>query len=777
MKQKFKIKSLEYKKAEHLLSKINLLEPEIKKLDDKNLQNKTNEFKKRLENGSKIDDFIVEAFAVAREACWRVLKKRPFDVQIIGGLILHLGSVAEMRTGEGKTITSVAPVYLNALSGKGVIVSTVNEYLTERDALEMGEVHKWLGLTIGINGPNLDAVAKREAYACDITYSIHSEIGFDYLRDNMVQRMAEKVQRGFNYALIDEVDSILIDEARTPLIISGGESAPSSLYLAADQFAKMLNSKDYEIDEESKSIQLTSSGMDRANKFYNTDLFSLENSELVHRVQNALRANYIMKLNGDYIVKDNKIHLIDAFTGRIMDGRSYSDGLQQALQAKEKIDIEDEMKTMATITYQNLFRMFEKLSGMTGTAKTEENEFIEIYNMRVIAVPTNLPVIREDKTDKVYVTRTAKYKAILEEVKRVYATKQPILIGTSLVDQSERISDLLKNAKIPHKILNAKQDGKEAEIISEAGKKGSITIATNMAGRGTDIKLGKGVIELGGLYVLGTDKSESRRIDNQLRGRAGRQGDPGVSQFFLSLDDQLISRFSSKDKLQKSFESFGEKSISTKAIGKALDRAQKKIEGFNFDARKNVLQFDDVIRQQRNVIYNQRDIIIGHDDISDVVKRMLKRVVIDIVDFPQFNGEDNELKEDDLAAALNVVWFAGVEFNLESAILKSLSKEEVTEFITKNLLSSYDLLRKDGIEAMGEEIYNEHERGLLLQTFDANWQLHIDQMDKLRSSSSLSSYAQKNPFQVFTEKGLELFNELIKRISHNTARALMAKHY
>ncbi|CAM9095762.1 preprotein translocase subunit SecA [Mycoplasma todarodis] len=690
-----------------------------------------------------------------------------------------MGSVAEMKTGEGKTITSIMPVYMNALAGKGVIVSTVNEYLTERDAIETGQVHNFLGLTYGINKRELGTEEKREAYNCDITYSIHSEIGFDYLRDNMVKRMEEKVQRGFFYALIDEVDSILIDEARTPLIITGGDAVPSTLYEAAQGFVVSLGKKDYEIDAETKSIQLTGSGIDKANKFYGIEnLFSLESSELVHRVQNALRANFVMEVNGDYIVRDGKIELIDAFTGRIMEGRSYSDGLQQAIQAKEKVEIEDETKTMATVTYQNLFRMFEKLSGMTGTGKTEEGEFIDIYNMRVVEVPTNKPVIRKDEKDNVYVTSEYKYKAIVEEIKAVKKeTNQPILVGTSLVEQSEKLSELLTKNKIPHKVLNAKQDGKEAEIISKAGEIGAVTIATNMAGRGTDIKLDKEARAAGGLFVLGTDRAESRRIDNQLRGRSGRQGDVGRSKFFLSLDDSLISRFSAQEKLKKSFASFKEKPISSKSMDKALTRAQKKIEGFNFDSRKNVLQFDDVIRQQRNAIYNQRDIIISQEDLLNVIHRMFKKVVQEVVLFPQFQNQDDTINHEELSNSLNSVWFENVEFKLIPAILTNLAVEELVEYISKELIKAYDVIRESAFEVIGEEETHDYERNIILETFDANWQLHIDHMDKLRSSSSMSSYAQKNPFQVFTEKGSELFAELIKRISHNTARALMHRRF
>ncbi len=774
----FKIKPQELKKAESILLKINELETKISKLTKKQLQEKTLEFRRKLKKGVTLDSILIESFAVAREATKRVLKKRPYDVQMIGGLILHFGSVAEMKTGEGKTITSIAPVYTNALAGEGVIVSTVNEYLTERDAAEMGAVYKFLGLTVGVNKRNLNNEQKREAYGADITYSIHSEIGFDYLRDNMVKRISEKVQRGFNYALIDEVDSILIDEARTPLIITGGDPIPSQLYLAANAFAKTLKKTDYEIDLESKSITLTNDGIDKANKFYGVENFhNFENSELVHRVQNALRANYIMELNGDYIVKDNKIELIDAFTGRIMEGRSYSDGLQQAIQAKEGVEIEDETKTMSTITYQNLFRMFKKLSGMTGTAKTEENEFIDIYNMRVISIETNKPLIRDDQKDNVYVTREYKYKAIIKKIKEVYKTGQPILVGTALVDQSEHISKLLKKHKIPHQVLNARQDKSEAEIISRAGQKGAITIATNMAGRGTDIKLSKESLALGGLYVLGTDRAESRRIDNQLRGRSGRQGDPGVSKFFLSLDDSLISRFSAKEKLQKSFASFKDKPISTKSMQKALERAQKKIEGFNYDSRKNVLQYDDVFRQQRNIMYNQRDIIISQEDLLSVIERMFKAVSREIITFKQFLNNDETINYSELSQVLNNVWFNSVEFKLEEAILSNLSKKDLKNFLAKKLFESYKELRDSYIEEMGEEEVQNLERYLILETFDANWQLHIDQMEKLRTSSSMSSYAQKNPFQVFTEQGTLLFNELVKRISHNVVRTLMKRKY
>ena len=601
--KELRFKSAEIKDAEFYLKKINSLGRSIKNLTDEQLKNKTRAFKQRLSRGETLDDIKIEAFAVAREATYRVLNKRPFDVQMLGGLILNMGSVAEMKTGEGKTITSIAPIYLNALSGDGVIVSTVNEYLAERDSEEMGEVFKWLGLTVGLNRVNSSNFAKKQAYNVDITYSIHSELGFDYLRDNTVRTINEKVQRGLNYALIDEVDSILIDEAKTPLIISGGEKVDSGLYTSADLFAKSLKPEDYHIDHESKSIALTFSGVNKANEYYKVaNIYLIENSEIVHRIQNALRANYIMMRDAEYVVLKEKIELVDQFTGRIMEGRSYSEGLQQAIQAKEGVEIEPETKTLATITYQNFFRMFKKLSGMTGTAKTEEQEFLDTYNMRVNVIPTNKPVIRVDHEDQIYLTMVAKFNALIEEIKSIHKTGQPILIGTAQVEESEYLHQLLVKENLPHTVLNAKQNASEAEIISHAGELNSITIATNMAGRGTDIKLGPGVKEVGGLYVLGTNKSESRRIDNQLKGRSGRQGDVGSSKFFLSIEDQLIQRFALQDKWKELFKDAGENKIVGAQIIKAFERAQKKIEGFNYDSRKSVLNYDDVIRKQRELL-------------------------------------------------------------------------------------------------------------------------------------------------------------------------------
>ncbi|MBR3571086.1 MAG: preprotein translocase subunit SecA, partial [Mycoplasmataceae bacterium] len=585
-------KSAEFREAEFLLKKINYLGRSIKNLTDEQLRNKTRFFKQRLSRGETLDDIRIEAFAVAREAVFRVLGKRPFDVQILGGLILDMGSVAEMKTGEGKTITSIAPIYLNALDEKGVIVSTVNEYLAERDSQEMGEVFKWLGLTVGLNKVDMSPQLKKQAYSCDITYSVHSELGFDYLRDNTVRSIEEKVQRGLNYALIDEVDSILIDEAKTPLIISGGEENESSLYTNADLFVKSLTPSDYFIDQETQGISLSFNGVEKANKWYKTDnLYKIENTEIVHRIQNALRANLVMKKDFEYVVMNDKIELVDQFTGRIMEGRSYSEGLQQAIQAKENVKIEPETKTIATITYQNFFRMFKKLSGMTGTGKTEESEFINTYNMRVNVIPTNKPILRIDHEDQIYLTMNAKYKALVEEIKRIHKKGQPILVGTTQVEESEYLHQLLVKEGLQHTVLNAKQNLAEAEIIKKAGVLNAITIATNMAGRGTDIKLGEGVKEVGGLFVLGTDKSESRRIDNQLKGRAGRQGDVGESKFFLSIEDRLIQRFSLQDKWKEIFKEFKDNKITGGQIVKAFERAQRKIEGFNYDSRKSVLNY------------------------------------------------------------------------------------------------------------------------------------------------------------------------------------------
>ncbi|WKX02503.1 preprotein translocase subunit SecA [Candidatus Mycoplasma mahonii] len=774
-----KFKSVELRRAQRELVLINELSDKTKALTDEELKTKTNYFKEQLEKGVTLEKMRPEVFATIREAIFRVLKKRPFDVQMIGGLILDYGSVAEMKTGEGKTIASIAPVYLNALGGKGVLVSTVNEYLTKRDAEEMGKVHNFMGLTVGINKRDMPASVKREAYAADITYSVHSEVGFDYLKDNMVKKMEDKVQRGFNYALIDEVDSILIDEAKTPLIITGGAGTSSQLYLQVDTFVKQLKKEDYDIDMESKSVQLASSGIDSANKFFNVENFyHIKNSDLVHRVTNSLRANLVMARDAEYIVRENKIELVDSFTGRIMEGRSYSDGLHQAIQAKEYVKIEEETQTMATITYQNLFRMFKKLSGMTGTAKTEESEFLDIYNMRVTVVDTNKPLVRIDHPDKIYVSKKYKYEAMIKDIEERQKKGQPILLGTEEVSESERVSKLLKKLNITHTVLNAKQNESEAEIISRAGEARAVTIATNMAGRGTDIQLSPESLAAGGLCVIGTNKAEARRIDNQLKGRSGRQGDIGESQFYLSLEDTLLARFSNQEKLLKAFKGYEDKQIKSGQIKKALNRAQVKIEGFNYDSRKNVLQYDDVIRQQRDLIYAQRDIIIGHTDLINVINRMANSVVKEVItEFPSFRNKDDTINIEKMCKTLNFLWFNMVEFKLKSEDFVGKMNLEIIEEIQGQLADAYSTIREVIVENTSEDSLHEIEREILIRTFDDNWKLHIDQMSKLKSSSSLASYAQKNPFQIYIEEGGKFFKELLRRISHNTVKLLLSNKY
>lgn len=765
--KEIKFKSAEIKEAEFLLKKINALGKSIRNLTDEQLKNKTRYFKQRLSRGETLNDILIEAFAVSREATFRVLGKRPFDVQIIGGLILNMGSVAEMKTGEGKTITSIAPIYLNALTGEGVLVSTVNEYLAERDSKEMGEVFEWLGLTVGLNQANISPYAKKEAYAADITYSVHSELGFDYLRDNTVLNINDKVQRGLNFALIDEVDSILIDEAKTPLIISGGEQVDSALYTSADLFAKSLTSDDYTIDHESQSISLNHSGVNKANKYYNVEnIYLIEHSEIVHRIQNALRANWIMKKDVEYVVLKNKIELVDQFTGRIMEGRSYSEGLQQAIQAKEGVEIEPETKTLATITYQNFFRMFKKLSGMTGTGKTEEQEFIDTYNMRVNVVPTNKPVIRVDHEDQIYLNFEAKFKALINEIKKIHATGQPILVGTTQVEESEYLHQLLIKEGLNHTVLNAKQNASEAEIISHAGELNSITIATNMAGRGTDIKLGPGVKEVGGLYVLGTNKSESRRIDNQLKGRSGRQGDVGSSKFFLSVEDQLIQRFAMQDKWKEMFKSFGENKITGSAIVKAFERAQKKIEGFNYDSRKSVLNYDDVIRKQRELLYAQRDIILSKPNLNEIVKKMILNTSKQIIYSQNVINEHGVIDYDVLVSEFNNRFLKNFsQKQITAKDIKSLSVDNINEYLYEVLISVFNEIVDTFEKNDNMALLFSFEKEVILTNLDHFWQEHINTMDKLRSSTNIVQYSQKNPYQVYTEEGSNKFHEMIDNIA------------
>ncbi len=762
-------KSTEMRIAERVLKKINQFEPLISKLTNEELKNKTIQYRARLAEGESLDKIRPEAFAVCREATKRILGKRPYDVQMLGGVLLDLGSIAEMKTGEGKTITSIAPVYLNALSGKGAIVSTVNEYLAQRDAEEMGQVFTFLGLSVGINRAQMDPSLKREAYACDITYSIHSELGFDYLRDNMASSIEEKVQRGLHFCLTDEADSILIDEAKTPLIISGGQSEDSNVYLASDQFVRTLDENDYEIDEETKAISLTFNGVQKANRFFNFDnLYDIKNSEIVHRIQNALRAHKVMKNNVEYIVRDGKIELVDAFTGRIMEGRSYSEGLQQAIQAKEMVEIEPETKTMATITYQNFFRMFDKLCGMTGTAKTEEQEFIDIYNMRVNVVPTNKPVIRQDLKDSIYASYQAKWMAVVEKVKELYEKGQPVLVGTAQIEDSELLHELLINAEIPHTVLNAKQNASEAEIISHAGQVKAVTIATNMAGRGTDIKPSPEALALGGLYVLGTDKAESRRIDNQLRGRSGRQGDPGVSKFFLSIDDQLVRRFSNYEEFKEQFKNDGDKEVTTKSLLYGFSEAQKKIEGFNYDTRKNVLHYDDVIRQQRDLFYAQRDLILINDDIEFVINRMIKSNANSIVNMPKFKDKGNIFKYHDFIEYINeTILGKTIKTKLMYDDIKDLHDNDLLQYVSDFLLASYHKWRDKALDNTDLSYVRWYEKNIILRIIDKYWQNHIDTMDKLRSHTNLVQYAQKNPYQVYTQEGSKKFDEMLSNIAYD----------
>lgn len=744
------------------------LDQNMRILTDEELAAKTPFFRKRLEEGETLDDILIEAFATAREVSRRVTGMHPYPVQLIGGIVLHNGDVAEMRTGEGKTLTAVMPIYLNALSGKGVHVITVNEYLASRDAQLNEPIFSFLGITIGVNMRDYNPQLKREAYLRDITYTTNAELGFDYLRDNMVRSANEKVQRGLNFAIVDETDSVLIDESRTPLIISGGTKNRTPLYVSADSFSKTLIPEDYKIDWESKQIALTVTGVRKAQTYFNLkNLFDLDNSELFHHVQNALRANYVFKLDVEYVVKDGEIVLVDQFTGRLMAGRVYSDGLHQAIQAKEKVEIQQETSTVATITYQNFFRLYNKLSGMTGTAKTEEEEFIKIYNMRVISIPTNKAIIRVDKSDYVFATMEAKFKSLLKEVKERHKKGQPILIGTAAVDVSENISNMLREEGIPHEILNAKNHAREAEIISKAGQVGAITLATNMAGRGTDIKLGEGVLELGGLAVLGTERNEARRIDNQLRGRAGRQGDPGFSRFYVSIEDDLIMRFGG-EKLKKIFSSLGDDYIKSKMLTRSITRAQQKIEGLNFDARKNLLDYDNVIAQHREAMYSQRDKILVAADLLDIIKTMHRTVARDLLDiFKKVQGKEEGIDFENLVQGTSgKIIKPG---SLEPVLLKKMHLEEVVNLIAEKSYEYYCEKR----EKLNEIIIKQIEHATILQTFDHYWTTHIDNLSKLRAGIHLRGYAQLNPLQSYIEEASKLFTRMKINIAH---QALIMLH-
>lgn len=775
----------ELKKFEKLATKVESLGDEYEKLSDEQLQAKTPEFRKRLENGETLDDILPEAFATAREGAKRVLGLYPFRVQIIGGIALHYGNIAEMMTGEGKTLTATLPVYLNALTGKGVHVVTVNEYLSSRDESEMGQLYKWLGLSVGLNLNSMSADEKRDAYNCDVTYSTNSELGFDYLRDNMVVYKDQMVQRPLNYAIIDEVDSILIDEARTPLIISGQAEQANSEYIRADRFVKTLvedksdddvddeeDNGDYKIDWPTKTINLTNQGIKKACEHFGLkNLYDIDNQVLVHHIDQALRANYIMLKDIDYVVQNGEVMIVDSFTGRVMEGRRYSDGLHQAIEAKEGVKIQEESKTQATITYQNFFRMYKKLAGMTGTAKTEEEEFREIYNMEVITIPTNRPIARKDLPDILYPTLDSKFEAVVKEIKERHAKGQPVLVGTVAIESSERLSQMLNQAGIPHAVLNAKNHAKEAEIIMNAGQRGAVTIATNMAGRGTDIKLGPGVKELGGLAVIGTERHESRRIDNQLRGRSGRQGDPGVTRFYLSLEDDLMKRFGGdrvKLFLDRISDNDDDKVIESRMITKQVESAQKRVEGNNYDTRKQTLQYDDVMRTQREIIYGERMQVISEDkSLKPVLMPMIKRTIDHQIDM-YTQGDKKDWRND----------------QLRDFISSAITDEETTKKLNMKHLSAEELKKR--LYQIAEDNYAEKEKQLadpeqmlefekvvILRVVDERWTDHIDAMDQLRQSISLRGYGQLNPLVEYQEAGYRMFEEMISNIEFDATRLFM----
>lgn len=762
----------ELKRLGKIADQVEAYANDMEALSDEELKAKTPEFKQRYQNGETLDDLLPEAFAVAREGAKRVLGLYPYRVQIIGGTVLHEGNIAEMRTGEGKTLTATMPVYLNALSGEGVHVVTVNEYLSSRDATEMGELYNWLGLTVGLNVADKTPEEKREAYACDITYSTNSELGFDYLRDNMVVYREDMVQRPLNFVIVDEVDSILIDEARTPLIISGQATAATQLYTRADRFAKTLKKdEDFKVDLESKTVSLTEEGIQKGEKYFGlTNLFDPDNTALNHHLDNALRANYIMLRDKDYVVQNDEVMIVDQFTGRIMDGRRYSDGLHQAIEAKEHVKIEEETKTMANITYQNFFRMYKKLSGMTGTAKTEKEEFREIYNMEVVTIPTNRPILREDRPDLLYSTLESKFKAVVEDIKERHATGQPVLVGTVAVETSELLSQMLEQAGIPHAVLNAKNHAKEAEIVVNAGQRGAVTIATNMAGRGTDIKLGPGVREIGGLAVIGTERHESRRIDNQLRGRSGRQGDPGVTQFYLSLEDDLMLRFGS-ERIKHFYETMNiadDTVIQSKMITRQVESAQKRVEGNNYDTRKQVLQYDDVMRAQREVIYSQRQqVIMETDSLKPVIMPMIKRTV-------EHNVQMNTVGDKKDWNLDGIVDFAiGAMVNEDSISKDDLagkSQEEIVSYLMQKAEENY-AAKEAQLNDKAQML--EFEKVVILRVVDARWTDHIDEMDQLRQSIGLRGYGQLNPLVEYQSDGFRMFEQMVGDIEYDVTRLFL----
>ncbi|MDD4642830.1 MAG: preprotein translocase subunit SecA [Erysipelotrichaceae bacterium] len=740
----------------------------MSKKSDEELRQQTVIFRERLKNSETLDDLLPEAFAAIREAAKRVIGEYPYFVQVMGGIVLHNGDIAEMKTGEGKTLTSIMPVYLNALTQEGVHVITVNEYLAERDAKWMGKIHEFMGLTVGLNLRTLLPVSKRKAFECDITYTTNAEIGFDYLRDNMVTDVKDRVLRNLNYALVDEVDSILIDESRTPLIISGGAKKTANLYLQADRLVKHFKEdEDYEIDVKTKAVQIKEAGVEKAERTFKVDnLFDVQYTNLVHHINMALKANYGMAKDVEYVIKDRKIVIVDQFTGRMMEGRQYSDGLHQAIEAKEGVPIKEETSTLATITYQNFFRLYKKLCGMTGTAKTEEEEFLSLYNMRVLEIPTNKPIARIDYPDAIFGTKKAKFQALIDEIIACHEKGQPVLVGTIAVETSEFVSKMLTQRKIRHEVLNAKNHAREADIIVKAGQKGSVTIATNMAGRGTDIKLGDGVRELGGLAVLGSERHESRRIDNQLRGRSGRQGDPGYSRFYVSVQDELMVRFGG-ERMEALFSQLGDVPVESKVITKSIGSAQKRVEGYNFDVRKSLLEYDDVLRQQREIIYDQRNFILENEDVHDIVSDMFDRVIEKVV--------KSHIDNSDRKASVNIDGVLEtlqkmdlIDGMITKEMLIDKSKDEITTICKDKIWQSYETKIKpikDQIKPL--------EKVMVLKIMDRAWINHIDIMSKLRDGIHLRSYAQSNPLQAYVQEGYEMFEEVLSQIAQEVVAFCM----
>ena len=774
----------EIKRIEKYVDAIEALDEKMQALSDEELRAKTQEFKDRLAAGETLDDLLVEAFAVVREAADRTIHLKHYRVQLMGGIILHQGRIAEMKTGEGKTLVSTLPAYLNALEGKGVHIVTVNDYLAKRDANWMGQVHQFLGLSVGVILNSYDNAERQAAYNCDITYITNNELGFDYLRDNMVTSVKDRVMRGLHMAIIDEVDSVLIDESRTPLIISGGKKQTANLYIQADKFVKTLEapeyetdkfthektliSGDYDIDQKTRQIMLSEAGVEKAEKYFKLDnLYDINHTQLVHHINQALRANYIMMKEVEYVVSDNQeIVIVDQFTGRMMPGRAYSDGLHQAIEAKEGVPIKEETSTLATITYQNFFRLYEKLAGMTGTAKTEEEEFLSTYNMRVVVIPTNRPVIRKDMPDEIYAHKDDKYRALVREVKALYEKAQPVLVGTIAVETSELISEMLKKEGIPHEVLNAKNHAREAEIVAMAGRPKSVTIATNMAGRGTDIKLTEESRKLGGLAVIGSERHESRRIDNQLRGRSGRQGDPGFSRFFVSLEDSLMVRFGG-EKLQKLFEKMGDEQIESKAVTKSITMAQKRVEGYNFDMRKQLLDYDDVLRRQREIIYAQRNRILESEEVHEMVHVIFEKTLDQTL---QANILDEKKQTVDIPGLCKSLEMTGLTEDraIHAQELEGLKYEEIKLHCLDRIWNDYE----KEIEPVKMQ-FLPFEKTVVLRNIDRNWIEHIDRMDKLRSGIYLRSYAQNNPLQQYVQEGFDMFEDMNKRIDREIAFFLL----